>query len=146
LLREPLRQRIAELERSGRVHPEYVRQLRAAYGEIVAAGELWQERRVSVDGSTKAAVTEIGSSSWQPEELSPEEASVLLDVSPSRVRQLLRSGALEGRRVGRSWLVSRAAAPRSTGKPERLRPAAPNNPNCHAAKPPTHADSNGRLT
>jgi excisionase family DNA binding protein len=117
LLREPLGRRIGELERSGRVHPAYVRQLRAAYGEIVAAGELWLERRVSVDGNAEAVVTEIGAASSQHVEITPEEASVLLDVSPSRVRQLLRSGVLHGRRVGRCWLAQRAAVVAYAGTP-----------------------------
>jgi excisionase family DNA binding protein len=118
LLREPLG-RISELERSGRVHPEYVRQLRAAYGEIVAAGELWQERRVSVDGSAEMVVTEIGSDSWRVDELSPEGAAELLGVSASRVRQLLRAGVLSGRRVGRSWLVRRDDVAAYVGTPRR---------------------------
>jgi excisionase family DNA binding protein len=119
ILREPLRQRIAELERSARVHPDYVRQLKAAYAELVEAGEQWQERRVSAGESTEAAVTEIGSSSERHEEITPEEAAVLIGRSPARVRQLLRSGVLPGRRIGRNWLVERAAVEAYVGTPRR---------------------------
>jgi excisionase family DNA binding protein len=98
------------------VHPAYLAQLRAAYGEIVAAGELWQGR-ISVDGSAEAAVAEIGSSSERHEEITPEEASVLIRRSPSRVRQLLRSGVLPGRRVGRNWLAEHAAVEAYAGTP-----------------------------
>ena len=38
-----------------------------------------------------------------------EEAAKLLGVSESRVRTLLRSGALEGRQVGKKWQTSKAA-------------------------------------
>jgi excisionase family DNA binding protein len=116
MLRESLPRRVAEL-RSAQVHPEYVRQLKAAYAELVEAGEQWQERRVSADESAETPVTEIGSSSVQHEEISPEEASVLLDRSPSRVRQLLRGGVLPGRHVGRHWLVERAAVEAYAGTP-----------------------------
>jgi excisionase family DNA binding protein len=112
LLREPLGRRISELEGSGRVHPEYVRQLRAAYLELVEAGEQWQERQVSVDGSAEMVVTEIGSSSLQREELTSEEAAELLGVTASRVRQLLRSGVLPGGRIGRHWLLPRSESRR----------------------------------
>lgn len=36
------------------------------------------------------------------------EASAVLDVSTSRVRQLCREGRLESRKVGRDWFVSEA--------------------------------------
>jgi len=41
--------------------------------------------------------------------ISTREAGVMLEVTESRVRQMLRGGALDGRRVGRSWLVSRVS-------------------------------------
>jgi excisionase family DNA binding protein len=40
------------------------------------------------------------------ENLSVAQASSLLGIDGSRVRQLLRAGTLAGRRVGRDWLVS----------------------------------------
>ena len=62
-------------------------------------------------------VSSVGSGFSQHVELSPVEASVLLGVSSSRVRQLLRSGVLYGRRVGRSWLVERSAVESYAGVP-----------------------------
>lgn len=43
-------------------------------------------------------------------DLTTAAASRLIGCTDSRVRQLLRSGELAGRRVGRDWLVDRAAA------------------------------------
>jgi excisionase family DNA binding protein len=40
-----------------------------------------------------------------PLEIEVKEASQRLDLSDSRIRQLLRAGTLRGRRVGNSWLV-----------------------------------------
>jgi hypothetical protein len=40
------------------------------------------------------------------EDLSVAEAANALEVDESRVRQMLRSGALSGRHVGRAWVVS----------------------------------------
>jgi excisionase family DNA binding protein len=45
----------------------------------------------------------------QHSEITPKEAAELLNRTDSRVRQLLRDGTLPGRRVGRRWLVQRAA-------------------------------------
>lgn len=61
-------------------------------------------------------------------ELSAAEAAQRLRVSPRRVRALLESGRLEGRRVAGRWLVSsdqverRQSAPPAAGRP--LSPAA----------------------
>ena len=40
------------------------------------------------------------------EDLSVAEAASALEVDESRIRQMLRSGALAGRHVGRAWVVS----------------------------------------
>jgi excisionase family DNA binding protein len=83
------------------------------------AGELWVEwhRAISADESMEAVVTEIGSSSLQRGEITPEEASVVVGRSPSRIRQLLRSGVLPGRRFGRHWLLPRSAVESYAGTP-----------------------------
>ncbi|WP_158752829.1 DNA cytosine methyltransferase [Dyella sp. S184] len=44
-----------------------------------------------------------------PEVISAKEASARLSVSEQRVRTLLRSGAIEGRQVGKQWLTTEAA-------------------------------------
>jgi excisionase family DNA binding protein len=54
-------------------------------------------------------LTEIGQDSAVDMEISPRKASELLRVTDSRVRQLLRSGELPGRKVGPRWLVKRSA-------------------------------------
>lgn len=61
----------------------------------------------SVDGSAEGRLTEAEGMSLQ--EIDPEEAAVLLSVTPHRVRQLCRSGELIARLVGRNWLVDRAS-------------------------------------
>ncbi len=52
-------------------------------------------------------------------------AGALLDVNDSRVRQLIRSGALPARKIGRDWLVderdARAYMALPRGKPGRPR-------------------------
>jgi excisionase family DNA binding protein len=107
---------VAQLECSDR-DPRYARELRAAWEDLQTAGELWLawNRATSVDGSTEVGLTEVASSSdvvevqELPEELSPKEAAELHDVTDSWIRQLLRDGAVDGRRIGRSWLVSRSS-------------------------------------
>lgn len=47
-----------------------------------------------------------------PSMVSVPDAAALLGVSPQRVRQLLAADQLAGRKVGRDWLVSRAAVQR----------------------------------
>lgn len=55
--------------------------------------------------------------------LSTEQAAERLGITPVRVRELLRSGKLEGQRVGRSWVVdessvrARLAQPPKAGRP-----------------------------
>jgi excisionase family DNA binding protein len=119
LLDVPLQRRIAELERSPRVDRRYVDELRVAFAELQQAGEEWQAWRhsISVDGSVSEVLAEIGSGSAQHEEITPEEAAGMLTVTASRVRQLLRDKELEGRKVGRSWLVERAAVLAYRGTP-----------------------------
>jgi excisionase family DNA binding protein len=55
------------------------------------------------------------------------QAAQIIGCVDSRVRQLLREGALRGERVGRDWLVDRKSAESyrdSTRKPGPKKPAA----------------------
>jgi excisionase family DNA binding protein len=52
-------------------------------------------------------------------EYSVEEAAALMGVSPQRVRAMLDSGRLKGRKVGRAWIVS---DPDLSGRWQRGRP------------------------
>lgn len=105
--------------------PEQVRQLQgqlsarrlAAVEEALRQFPLvaqWQEEwdaeltgSVSVGGSAEGLLTEAAAGLVQ--EIDPEEAAVLLDVTAHRVRQLCRAGDLLARRVGRSWRIDRAS-------------------------------------
>jgi excisionase family DNA binding protein len=102
MLDRPLRRRISPA--SG-IHPENAAELRAAFDELKRVGEGWRPGRISVGSG---CVTEIGRGSAQ-QEISTQEAASMLGRTDSRVRQLLRDGTLPGRRVGRRWLVQRAA-------------------------------------
>ena len=83
MLGEPLRLRIAELERPGSgVHFDYMRQLKAQYAELVEAGRQWQEWRACADESAEVRSTQVVGDSSQPDEITPEEAAVLLRVTP----------------------------------------------------------------
>ena len=63
---------------------------------------------------------------WSVADLSVAEAADRLELDPSRVRQLLRSGSLAGRRIGRDWLVSaEAVAHLARNRPGGGRPPAP---------------------
>jgi excisionase family DNA binding protein len=63
------------------------------------------------------------------EYLSVADAAARLEVSPRRVRQLLKDGGLAGHRVGKTWLVvadeleSRLKSPPSPGRPLSSRSA-----------------------
>jgi excisionase family DNA binding protein len=59
-------------------------------------------------------------------DVSVAEAASRLGLDRSRVRQLLRSGALDGRRIGRDWVVSaEAVADMVHNHPANGRPPAP---------------------
>jgi excisionase family DNA binding protein len=103
MLARPLRRRISP---GSGIHPENANELREAHAELVRVGEGWRAERISVGSG---CVTEIGGGSMQHSEITPKEAAELLNRTDSRVRQLLRDGTLPGRRVGRRWLVQRAA-------------------------------------
>ena len=60
--------------------------------------------------------------------LSVAQVAALLGLSPSRVQQLLRTGQIPGRKVGRDWILRRglveqfkALPPGSPGRPRSLK-------------------------
>ena len=115
-LMKPLPEMIRQLERTPNADPRYVRELRATWADLQAAGHEWLEwdraLRASVDGSAEVAPAEVDPSCARDEEevqeLTPLEASRLFDVSDRRIRQLLGDGLVDGRKVGRVWLVPRS--------------------------------------
>ena len=56
--------------------------------------------------------------------LTTAEAAVLLGVSLQHVRYLIRRGTLSARRVGRDWLLTRAAVEKARVRPGPGRPTA----------------------
>ena len=72
-------------------------QLRAAAGELPPA---------AANGSTKVDHAETVEES-KHDEITTSQAADLLRCTARRVRQLVEDGKLDGRRVGRAWLVDR---------------------------------------
>lgn len=79
---------------------------------IHRAGDAWAEFvAASVDQSAQAPEIQNtrGSGHDPDDELTPDQAAGLLGIGPERVRQLLHSGALPGRKRGGRWLTTRMA-------------------------------------
>ncbi|MFB4300639.1 helix-turn-helix domain-containing protein [Actinomadura sp. NTSP31] len=104
ILGEVLEEVIVRRQRAG-FNPALIADLRTQVATIRLAAQQWREWRVSAGGSTE--VVAAGTAPRSPQEITPEQAGALLGVSPSRVRQLLRAGAIEGRKTGRQWLTTR---------------------------------------
>lgn len=64
-----------------------------------------------------------------PEAMSTKEAANLIGISEQRVRTLLRSGAIEGRQIGKQWITTEAAVKsylaEGAAKPPEDRPRRP---------------------
>jgi excisionase family DNA binding protein len=107
MLRVPLRRRTSSA--SG-IHPDNAAELRAAYEELDRVGREWMswQRPISVAALAAVPATEMARDSVG-DMITTEIASQMLRLSDSRIRQLLRSGELPGRKVGRRWLVKRSA-------------------------------------
>jgi excisionase family DNA binding protein len=108
LLDETLPARMVNLQKlveAGKLHPDRLRELRTAWAAIRAASREWTQWRTAVDDTAADLVTAAPGDSQL--EIDTARAADLLGVSPNRVRQLARGGVLGGRRVGRTWLVSR---------------------------------------
>jgi hypothetical protein len=99
----------------GRLHQAYLAELESSWAAIREAAEQWlaweRQYHPSVHGSRSVADTEAPPSSAQasPIEIDTTAAAHMLDVSTSRVRQLMRAGKITGRKAGRVWLVSVAS-------------------------------------
>jgi hypothetical protein len=107
ILDQVLPLRLAHLTRqadAGRIHPEYLRELRLSWLAVRQAADMWLTHSAAVNGSTAGVVAAIAP---QSTEIDTEAAAVLLRVTPNRVRQLVRSRRLVARRAGRVWMVDR---------------------------------------
>lgn len=80
--------------------PHLRRPLEESLEALRAAGAAWER---SLRGSAEAPAAEAAVSS--DHELSTRQAAEVLQVSDRRIRQLLESGALTGRRCGQRWWV-----------------------------------------
>jgi excisionase family DNA binding protein len=69
----------------------------------------WRETPFALAGMPADEHSRRASVRVEPSMLGSAEVAKALRVSPQRVRQLLDSGKLPGRKVGRDWLVSREA-------------------------------------
>lgn len=111
ILDEILPDRLAAMRRAadaGRLHPTYVAELQHASAAVHrAADEYGTWWRAEAAAEAEALVTEGAAGS--DEEIDTNRAALLLAVTPSRVRQMLRCGALFGRRDGRAWTVDRGS-------------------------------------
>lgn len=106
LFDEHMPDRLARLQllvERGRLDPSWLAEVTHAWRSVRAAAAAW-ERAPAVDAATAYPATAAGRDSEQ-DEITTETAADLLKVSPNRVRQLLRSGVINGRRVGRTWAV-----------------------------------------
>jgi excisionase family DNA binding protein len=103
MLKRPLRRRISSA--SG-IHPDNAAELLAAFAELNRIGGEWMASRpISV---ASRPLTEINTGSVADMEIDTEKAAELLNLTTSRIRQLLRSGELQGRKVGRRWVIKRS--------------------------------------
>jgi excisionase family DNA binding protein len=114
MLRVPLRRRVSLA--SG-IDPANRDELLSNFEELARVGRGWMASRPRVSVAA-GSVTEMVSASSVDMEINTEKAAELLNLTTSRVRQLLRSGELPGRLVGRRWVVKRSAvmAYRAPGK------------------------------
>jgi hypothetical protein len=106
VLDKSMPERIRHLERlveAGRLHPNRLRELRHAHAAIRAAADVWRECAAADDSTAEQATADRPDST----EIDTTTAAELLGVSPNRVRQLARGGLVNGRRIGRTWLVER---------------------------------------
>lgn len=109
VLDDALPARLVGLQRqveAGRMHPDRLAEVTQAWAAIREAGRQWAEQEAAADGSTAEQVTAPPAGSG---EIDTDRAAGLLGVTPNRVRQLARSGALPARKVARTWLVDRVA-------------------------------------
>jgi excisionase family DNA binding protein len=103
------------LAERGRLDPAYLGELQSSLAALREAAEQWlaweKQVRASATGSASAGHAEARPSSSEEgsTEINTEAAANLLGVSASRVRQMMRGGEIQGRKMGRVWLVSLAS-------------------------------------
>jgi excisionase family DNA binding protein len=92
------------------VDPGRLRSLREVVYTIHAAGRAARAAADEADGvsaisARKGVIADIDGGSRQELEITPKEASAMLNLTESRVRQMLRKAELEGRKVDGLWRV-----------------------------------------
>ncbi|MDZ5443797.1 helix-turn-helix domain-containing protein [Micromonospora sp. 4G57] len=103
--------RVAEQVAAGRIHPDYLTQLREAYAalcEVAAQWRVWRRACAEAEATAAADDSAAALSTAAAEglrEIDTDAAAVVLKVTPNRVRQLCRAGQLPARKVGRTWMV-----------------------------------------
>jgi excisionase family DNA binding protein len=109
VLEDALPSRLVGLQRqveSGNLHPDFLAQVTQAWAAIQEASRQYKQAAASASESAEEVLAEVPAASG---EIDTDRAAGLLRVTPSRVRQLVRSGDLPGRKLGREWLVDRTA-------------------------------------
>jgi len=103
--------RLEQAVRKGDLPESFVVEFVSTWRSIRAASLGWTaqqatgRRAAAADGTVSSRSTATPPGSMQ-EEADTDQAAAALHVTPNRVRQLCRSGALPGRKVGRAWLVA----------------------------------------
>src|SRR5262249_35355936 len=106
---------LRRLAERGRLDPTYLGELQSSLAALREAAEQWLawEKQVRASASGRASAGQTETRPFSPEERSTEvnteTAANLLGVSTSRVRQMMRAGEIQGRKMGRVWLVSLAS-------------------------------------
>jgi excisionase family DNA binding protein len=90
------------------IDPANRAELLAAFEGLDRVGQEWMRLRRTISVASRPLM-EINARSVADLEIDTEKAAELLNLTTSRVRQLLRSGDLPGRVVGRRWVVKRSA-------------------------------------
>lgn len=103
----------AAVRLAGMYGPAAGNELAQALSDLREAAAQWDARELlrlagSADGSTEVVSAELPAESLGMD-MSTDEAAGILDVSPRWVSQLAASGVLQGRKVGRQWLLARPA-------------------------------------
>ena len=104
----------------GDLPAELVAEFRQAWRDIRAAALAWTTQAGRGAAVTAVDGTETGPSTAMPsvstaDVIDTDQAAGLLHVTPNRVRQLLRTGNLAGRKTGRTWWVSMDSVKRHRG-------------------------------
>lgn len=93
---------------AGTISPGQAEHVRAVASGIQAAGSSWLSLAKDAGANTPARLA-ADVERLAPELMSTTEAAQMLNVTPARVGQLAREGAIAGSKVGTSWAFTRAA-------------------------------------